>query len=185
MPPNKPLKFLGNSWGMLGNASSHIVQERRHKIAEHLNMDVQDLVKDESQFIDVHVVSMVFGKNFIKTVKKHVDAIKSLRKPTSSYSSDRPHSMSRVSASLPHPTAVADPTLCQESPQAHLILQQWQAHSFFEDATFITRTWGRLLQKPILCTITTKGKGKDDSTLTCTRDKKEETLSNPRDRVSK
>ena len=91
---------------------------------------------------------------------------------------------SRVSVSLhtiPHPTAVADPALCQESPQAYLILQQWQAHSFFEDATFIKDV--RVAASETSPTITTKGKGKDDSTLT--RDKKEETLNNPRDRVSK
>ena len=45
MPPNKPLKFLGNSWGMLGNVPSHIAQEHCHKIAGHFNVDVKTLSK--------------------------------------------------------------------------------------------------------------------------------------------
>ena len=62
----------------LRNASSHIAQERRRKIAGYLNSDVRVLVEDEDQFVDA--APMLFGKNFDKAVKEYVDAVKSLRK---------------------------------------------------------------------------------------------------------
>ena len=68
----------------LGNASSHIAQDCHFKIAGYLNVDVQDLIEDESQSIDDAI-----RKNFDKAVKEHVDAVRSLCKPTSTYGSER------------------------------------------------------------------------------------------------
>lgn len=73
----------------VGNATAQISQERRKRIASHLNSDVQDLVTDEEQFKSAP--PLLFGKDFDKAVKEHVDTVKSLRKTT------RPHQPSSSS----------------------------------------------------------------------------------------
>ncbi len=72
----------------LGNASSNISQERRCRIAEHLNRDVKVLVEDKVQLREA--APLLFGRTFDKVAKDHVDAERSLRKSTGHQPTSKP-----------------------------------------------------------------------------------------------
>ena len=62
------LRFLGNASAM----------ERRKRAANHLNKDLQPLVEKSDRFTSE--VPYLFGKDFEKATKHHIDSVKSLRK---------------------------------------------------------------------------------------------------------
>ena len=62
----------------LGNASANISVERRKQVASFLNEDLRSLVEEEDQFTSA--APFLFGKEFEKGAKEHIDSVKSLRK---------------------------------------------------------------------------------------------------------
>ena len=87
----------------LGNASAQISTERRKRLVAHLNPDLKPLVEGQESFKSA--APLLFGKDFAKTAKEHVDSVKSLRKlgaPSGTrgnqqfFRQGRPHSYSQA-----------------------------------------------------------------------------------------
>ena len=64
----------------LGNASSAISSERRRRVADYLNNNLRPLIEEEEYF--QNDPPFLFGKDFKREVRDHVESIKSLRKLT-------------------------------------------------------------------------------------------------------
>ena len=64
----------------MGNANSHISTERRKRVVGFLNKDLRPLAEEPERFESA--APFLFGKEFEKEAKDHVDSVKSLRKPT-------------------------------------------------------------------------------------------------------
>ena len=62
----------------LGNAHSHISMERRRRVVAFLNQDLQPLVEEPDRFLTA--APLLFGRDFEKSAKDHVDLVKSIRK---------------------------------------------------------------------------------------------------------
>ncbi len=62
----------------LGNASATISADRRRQVAEHINKDLKPLLEDEEQFKEAP--PHLFGRDFEKSAKEHMDSVRSLRK---------------------------------------------------------------------------------------------------------
>ena len=62
----------------LGNAHSHISAERRKRAVTYLNKDLRPLVEEDEHF--TAAAPYLFGKDFEKSAKHHIDSMKSLRK---------------------------------------------------------------------------------------------------------
>lgn len=62
----------------LGNASASISLDRRRQVAEHINKDLKPLLEDEDRFRDAP--PLLFGRDFEKSAKEHMDSVRSLRK---------------------------------------------------------------------------------------------------------
>ena len=86
----------------LGNAGSNISTERRKHVVAHLNKDLRPLVEESERFSEA--APLLFGKDFEKSAKEHVDFVKSLRKlsansgapPRQFFRHGRPHSFSQA-----------------------------------------------------------------------------------------
>lgn len=68
---SQALKFLGNT-------HAQISTERRKKIAGHLNKDLRPLVEEPERFSSA--APYLFGRDFEKEAKDHIDSVRSLRK---------------------------------------------------------------------------------------------------------
>ena len=64
----------------LGNASAAISHERRKCVADCLNRDLRPLLEEEDRFREA--APYLFGKEFERSAKDHIDSVKSLRKMT-------------------------------------------------------------------------------------------------------
>ena len=62
----------------LGNASASISLDRRRQVAEHINKDLKPLLEDEERFKEAP--PHLFGRDFEKSAKEHMDSVRSLRK---------------------------------------------------------------------------------------------------------
>ena len=65
------LKFVGNT-------HANISTERRKRIVEHLNKDLRPLAEETDRFTTAP--PLLFGKDFEKAAKEHVDSVRSIRK---------------------------------------------------------------------------------------------------------
>ena len=62
----------------LGNAHAHISAERRKRIVSYFNADLRPLIEDADRFQSA--TPLLFGKDFEKSAKEHVDYVRSLKK---------------------------------------------------------------------------------------------------------
>ena len=62
----------------LGNAHANISVEWRKRVATHLNKDLRPLIEEPESF--VAAAPLLFGKEFERTAKEHIESLKSLRK---------------------------------------------------------------------------------------------------------
>ena len=62
---------------LLGNASANISVERRKKATRHLNQELLTIAEEEATFTDA--APMLFGKEFDKRAKEHLDTAKLLQ----------------------------------------------------------------------------------------------------------
>ena len=65
---------------LIGNASAQITRLRREKIVTSINKNLLPLVKEDGDFLDV--APNLFGPDFSKRAKDHLDQVKSLRAAT-------------------------------------------------------------------------------------------------------
>ena len=77
LTPDKAGEAASQALRFLGNASTNISAERRRKIANYLNKDLHPLIED-GDFSNA--APQLFGKDFEKSAKEHIDSVKSLRK---------------------------------------------------------------------------------------------------------
>ena len=87
----------------LDNAHAHISTERRKRIITHFNADLRPLVEDADRFQSA--APLLFGKDFEKSAKEHVDSVRSLKKLGTAHGghrqpqffrSGRPHTYSQA-----------------------------------------------------------------------------------------
>jgi len=71
---------------LLGNASATISADRRQKATRYLNRELATLVKEPDTFSDA--APLLFGKEFDKQAKEHMDTLRSLQR-SSSFSGGR------------------------------------------------------------------------------------------------
>ena len=62
----------------LENAHANIATERRRRVMSHLNTDLRPLVEEADRFRTA--APYLFGKDFEKEAKEHVDSLRSMRK---------------------------------------------------------------------------------------------------------
>ena len=80
LTPEATAEAVTQALRFLGNACSNISAERRKRIVSHLNKDLHPLMEESERF--ANAAPLLFGKDFEKAAKDHVDSVKSLRKLT-------------------------------------------------------------------------------------------------------
>lgn len=77
LTPEKAVEATSQALRFLGNASANISVERRKRVANYLNKDLRTLIEDDSFS---NAAPCLFGKDFEKSAKEHIDSVRSLRK---------------------------------------------------------------------------------------------------------
>ena len=86
LTPEAAVEAATQSLRFLGNAHSNISSERRKKVATNLNKDLRPLVEEPERFSKA--APYLFGRDFEKSAREHVESVRSLRKlnaPSASY----------------------------------------------------------------------------------------------------
>ena len=78
LTPEAAVEAATQSLKFLGNAHSNISSERRKKVATNLNKDLRPLVEEPERFSKA--APYLFGRDFEKSAREHVESVRSLRK---------------------------------------------------------------------------------------------------------
>jgi len=86
LTPKDAAEMAQQALKLLGNASATISADRRQKATRYLNWELASLVKEPDTFSDA--APLLFGKEFDKQAKEHMDTLRSLQR-SSSFSGGR------------------------------------------------------------------------------------------------
>ena len=78
LTPKAAAEAVTQALRFLGNASAAISQERRRHVADCLNKDLRPLLEEDDRFKEAP--PFLFGKEFERSAKDHIDSMKSLRR---------------------------------------------------------------------------------------------------------
>ena len=76
------IEAVKTALALMGNASSHLSKERRKLVVKDLNKDAASLAEEDEMFKDA--APQLFGDGFETKLKQHVDAVRCLRKASTS-----------------------------------------------------------------------------------------------------
>ena len=100
LAPETAAEAAAQALRFLGNAHANLSAERRKRIVGHFNKDLKPLVEEPERFASA--APYLFGKDFEKSAKEHVESVRSMRKLSAPGGAGRPQFFR---SGLPHQAA--------------------------------------------------------------------------------